>query len=126
MIRKIQVHDLGRIRAMEAERAECDSWEFGPDYIDGLAYTDSADRPVVIVGAWHRAETHLLMDSTWGTPAMRQLAFEQVHAALEAELKQKGVGQVITWLVGKLAFARRLKQLGWIESSKQSFHRRVV
>lgn len=100
-------------------------WQFGPDFLTGLVYTDANDQPVLFAGAWQIAEVHMGMDKSWSTPGARYAALKELHAAMEKELKQLQVGQAVTWFDRCSAFTRRLKKLGWVMSEKVSWHRGI-
>jgi hypothetical protein len=121
MIRQITTKDVPRLRGLEQGY----EWEFGPDFMHAKAFVDENDRPVLIAGAWKRAEVHLVADGTWGTPGMRQAALEQLHAAMAQQLKSEGVGEALTFMDGMKAFCRRLQRLGWGKTDKAVWARRL-
>lgn len=97
-------------------------WEFALDYIGGLVVADAQNRPVGIAGAWKRAETHTLIDSSWGTPGGREAVLELLHRDFGEQLKSQGYTQVVTFMEDKV-FGRRLPKLGWLKSDLPSWHR---
>jgi hypothetical protein len=121
MIRTIAERDIPRLKELECGL----SWQFGRDYMDGLVMTDADDVPVMFMGAWRVAEVHMLADPSWSTPGARLAALQQLHYAMEQRLWAHGVGQAVTWLDDMKAFTRRMIGLGWVKSSKTSWHRRV-
>lgn len=90
----------------------------------GLVKVDSEDQPVMFAGAWSLAEVHMV-SSAWNTPGARFAALQEIHAAMEKQLRGLGVGQAVTWMDKISAFTRRLGRLGWINSKKTSWHRGI-
>lgn len=112
--------DLPRLRELGFDR------KFGPDFMDGLVFTDQDDIAVMFCGAWSRAEVHLCIDKNWSTPGARWQVLKDIHLAMEKSLKQKGVGQAITWFGDELKrFKRRLTTTGWVKSELTSWHKEL-
>jgi hypothetical protein len=122
MIRKVEKRDLLRIRELQGEHA----WEFGPDFECGYAFVDANDVPVLIVGTWKKAEGHMLIDASWGTPGARQCALEACHQAMERSLYAKGYREVITYFDRFENFRRMMTRLGWSKSKNTSWNREVT
>lgn len=119
-IRPLTLADEPRVRELEAEW----KWSFGSDYLGALAVVDGSDRPVVIAGAWMIAESHLLLDSSWSTPAHRMDALAKLHEAMRENLYQRGFRHTVTWMMSAMkSFERRLVSLGWVRSKVTSYHR---
>jgi len=121
MIRFIEPQDLARIKELENGF----EWEFSPDFLCAMAVVDENDRPVMIAGAWKRAEVHMLLDSGWAEPKKRSAAFLELHKAMEEVLAREGVAEVITWMDDMKAFGRRLQRLGWEVAMKTMWCRRL-
>lgn len=123
MIRPIRKTDIRRLKELE----DGFEWEFGDDFIEGLVAVDENDEPIMFAGAWQRAEVHITLDKKWSTPGARFLLLKELHDAMQAEMKRKGIGQVVTWFEGAVdRFQKRLETWGWIMSDKRSFHRRIT
>ncbi len=121
MIRPIEQKDLPRISALGGFPSE-----YGRDFLGALALVDEDDVPLVVMGAWSRAEVHMAMDKQWSTPQNRLLALTELHGAMEQELAFLNVGEVVSWFDKACAFTRRLnKSLGWKQSERFSMHRNV-
>ena len=127
MIRRIGPRDLPVLKAMERGFA----WTFGGDLLECLVLTDEQDVPLMAMGAWSRAEVHMLTGEA-ETPGMRFSMLKQLHAAMETQLAERGVGEVVTWVDETKpcsmwrAFRRRLSRLGWKRSTRTSWHREVA
>lgn len=121
MIRLLEEKDLPYLRKLQTEY----EWEFGKDFMLGMAIVDEHNHPVMVVGAWKRAEVHMLANGQWGTPGMRMIALQELHKAMEFELRKQGVGEVHTWLDEMKAFCRRLQALGWGKAKRQMWARRI-
>ena len=112
---------MPRIRELQGEHL----WEFGPDFECGYVFVDANDVPVLVTGAWKKAECHMLIDPSWGTPGARMLALQQAHDAMERNLYAAGFREVHTFFAKVEAFCRRMQRLGWRQSAMTSFHREV-
>lgn len=122
MIRAIRESDKRRLKELESGFA----WEFGSDWIEGLVAVDENDEPVIFAGAWSRAEVHITLDKKWSTPGARLFLLKELHDAMRAELKTKGIGQAVTWFdETRERFKDRLKSWGWLESQKKSWHKEL-
>lgn len=122
LIRDIRSSDIAKLQAMQ----EGLDWSFGPEYVEGLVAVDENDDPIMAAGAWKIAEVHCALDRQWSTPGARMLMLKELHAAMEERLRRQGIRQVVTWFDGaKDRFRKRLECLGWIESQKKSWHRRI-
>ena len=121
MLRRIEQRDLARIRQLQAEYA----WEFGPDFECGYVFVDANDVPVMVTGAWRKAECHMLIDLSWGTPGARQSALEVCHEAMERTLYARGVREVLTYFDRFENFRRMMMRLGWVKCGKTSWNREV-
>jgi hypothetical protein len=126
VIRPIRAEDIATLQQLQNGF----DWEFGPDYLQGLVATDDADVPVMFMAAWIRAEVHMVVDSKWATPGTRLCFLQQMHDAMEVELKVRNVGQAVTWFdaaVTKLErrFLQRMAGMGWVRSERISWHREV-
>ena len=121
MIRPLVASDLERVKQLQGELP----WTFGRDFLGALAVVDENDVPVMAVGAWSRAEVHMLTDHTWATPEQRLRALAEVHEAMRLELEAQGVGEVHTWFEAAERFCGRLKRLGWKRLRKQMWGRTV-
>lgn len=120
VIRKIRKEDLPRLKELGFEH------EIGHDFLEGICAVDENDKVVMFAGAWLRAEVHMCTDGSWGTPGARLALLNQVHDAMERELKSRNVGQAITWFdEGRKRFKARLQRLGWMKSEFTSWYRIV-
>lgn len=61
------------------------------------------------------AQTFLVCDPRWRTPAWRMEALRQLHAACHRDAAEQGVAEVNAFLPPIISskFGRRLKKLGW-------------
>jgi hypothetical protein len=121
VIRLLESNDLPRLRELQNEF----EWTFAPDYMLGLAVVDENNLPVMMAGAWKRAEVHLVADSQLGSPQDREAAFLELHEAMANTLANQGVAEVITWMDDMQAFGRRLKRLGWDVAKRTTWARRI-
>lgn len=120
MIRNIRQSDLPRLKELGFEH------QIGNDFIEGICAVDENDVVVMFAGAWLRAEVHMCTDGSWATPGARLALLNQVHGAMERELKSRNVGQAITWFdEGKKRFKARLQGLGWVKSEFTSWFREI-
>jgi hypothetical protein len=120
VIRLIRTSDLPRLKELGFEH------ELGFDFMEGVVATDENDVVVMFAGAWSRAEVHMTLDKTWGTPGLRLALLQQVHARMEQRLKARNVGQAITWFGGEMQrFKQRLEALGWRKSELTSWIREI-
>lgn len=125
-IRPLTRDDLPRLKEMECEH----EWDFESDFIGANVLVDENDVPVMIAGAWKKAEVHMVADAKWGTPAHRMAAFQQLHQHMHDSLKQKGYREAVTWFDRVVTcqvnrFIKRLRAFGWQESNKRSMHRGI-
>lgn len=77
------------------------------------------------VGAWKRAEVHLLLNPLYASPSERLSVVNTLHASLEQSLASKGYGRAWTWFENMRAWGRRMRKLGWVSTTAQSWHRRI-
>lgn len=121
MIRFLEPQDIPRVKELQNEY----EWEYGPDFMGALAVVEN-DKPVMVVGAWMRAEVHMVTDSTWNTPAGRLAALAELHDRMEKVLKDFSVGEAITWMDDMKAFGRRLEGFGWAVAKHVMWARRIM
>lgn len=122
MIRPIRVSDYARLKELENGY----EFKFDGDFIEGLCAVDEHDSPVMFVGAWHRAEVHIVLDRKWSTPGARLFLLKELHDAMRVELKQKGIGQAVTWFdEARDRFKDRLQSWGWVKSQLTSWHKEL-
>lgn len=120
MIRQIKPSDIPKLRELQGDF----EWTFNFDFLEGLVAVDEHDQPIMFAGAWKLAEVHCAIDSKWSTPGARLLMLEELHEAMRLELRRQNVGQAVTWFDDvKERFMHRLKRMGWMKSSKISWHR---
>ena len=79
----------------------------------------------MVAGAWRRAEVHMVADGSWSTPQARLEAFAELHEAMRGELRERGVGEVWTFMDDMKAFGRRLQRLGWQKIARQVWGKRT-
>jgi hypothetical protein len=119
LIRWIEERDIPKIIEMQGEFA----WTFERDFMGALAVVDKNDIPVLVTGAWKRAEVHLLADRNVKLPAS---AFLELHQAMAEALAKDNVAEVVTWMDDMQSFGRRLKQLGWETAKRTMWVRRLI
>lgn len=120
-LRILEERDRERVKELECGF----DWQFGRDFLCGVAVVDDADRPVMVAAAWKRAEVHMVLDQRWASPREREEAFAALHAGMAAVLANDGVAEAITWMDGMKAFGRRLKRLGWDTAKRTMWARRL-
>jgi len=121
VIRPIRRDDIAKLKSLGGFE-----WEFGLDFIEGLVSVDANDQPIMFAGAWHRAEVHIAVDAKYSTPGARLLLLKELHDAMQAEMRSRGIGQAVTWFdETKDRFKQRLQSWGWIESQKKSWHKEI-
>lgn len=122
LIRPIRKADVPRLKELENGY----EFEFGDDFIDGLCAVDGDDSPVMFIGAWRRAEVHMVLDKGWSTPGARLFLLKEMHEAMRSDLKAKGFGQAVTWFDDvKDRFKDRLQSWGWVKSTLTSWHKQL-
>ena len=110
---------------LESHRSKDFDWTLGSDLEECLVLVDASDTPRAILGAWKRAEVHLMIDGEWSDPATRHHAILLLQEGMNQRLKKKGYLRAITWFEGMRAWGRRLKAMGWVSVTSQSWHRRI-
>jgi hypothetical protein len=121
MIRFLEPQDIPKLKELQNDF----EWTFNPDYLFGMVVVDENDRPVMMAGAWKRAEVHMVCDSHWSSAETRGAAFLELHKAMETVLAREGVAEAITWMDDMKAFGRRLKRLGWEVTKRTMWARRL-
>ena len=121
-IRSLQHFDIPQVAALDCKFP----LDFDSDFILGLVASGREAKPVMVAGAWHRAEVHVLIDKSWGTPRERMTVLKELHDAMAVELKARGVSEAVTWFGGEdKSFKRFLQKWGWVKSELTSWHRRI-
>jgi hypothetical protein len=119
MIRDFEPKDVPWLK----EVAKDFEGELGPEYVDGLVYTDSEGKPVMFIGGWKRVELHAAIDPRWQEPGTRWEAFRELHGKMETRMRQQGFLSGFTWLDS--GFGKRLRSLGWAKEVQEFWRRRL-
>ena len=80
-VRALRPEDEPRLAAAYLARGFPGGWRPLDDAIAAVVVVDGNDEPVLLAAAHALAEVRLSVDSTWGTPGLREQALCRAHSA---------------------------------------------
>src|SRR6185437_5546225 len=129
IVRDLVASDEARLRELHAESGI--GYEFpaleSPLFIVKRVIADENGRPVIAATAKIIAETAILCDQNYLTPALRLKALEVLHEDMRQQLQAKGIDEVVAFVPPeKKSFVRRMiKYFGWAKPNYECYARSV-
>jgi hypothetical protein len=125
-LRELQAGDEEILRAAYLARGFEGGWKPLSDVVAAVVVADDDDRPINLVAAHLVADVRTVVDQSFSTPAVREMAVIAAHDALMEQLRVMGITKASALLEGAVGrgFGKRMqRKRGWVPSRGIAYER---